>query len=162
MSISMSIPVYPSLNIDQTTPCTCSNCGLGVPVGDTVGIDDFDSRVSPGEEMPAGECPDCGALCHLVKIAKAVQDELPAYPKYKHRSPDKKWQAKQNKWALSPKGHIYFTGASDQSLGWVRWFSWTGFSWVTCLPDLHFDRDCQDMIDIRILMKQHDQPFSSR
>lgn len=23
-------------------------------------------RVGPGEPMPSGECPECGALCHLI------------------------------------------------------------------------------------------------
>jgi len=25
-------------------------------------------RVAPGEPMPSGECPDCGAACHPVKV----------------------------------------------------------------------------------------------
>lgn len=27
-------------------------------------IEGFFERVQPGEEMPSGECPECGALCH--------------------------------------------------------------------------------------------------
>ena len=32
-------------------------------------------RVSPGELMPSGECPECGALCHPIKNALTEQPE---------------------------------------------------------------------------------------
>jgi endogenous inhibitor of DNA gyrase (YacG/DUF329 family) len=30
-------------------------------------IPDLLQRISPGEEVPIGECPDCGALVHVVE-----------------------------------------------------------------------------------------------
>lgn len=48
---------------DQTV--ACANCDWTGAQSDTAEIRDFWSRVEPGEEMPAGECPECGALCHL-------------------------------------------------------------------------------------------------
>jgi hypothetical protein len=27
-------------------------------------------RIFPGEEVPVGECPECGALCHLTRERK--------------------------------------------------------------------------------------------
>jgi len=36
-------------------------------------IPHLEERVAPGEEMPSGECPDCGAVCHAI--------ETPAYLK---------------------------------------------------------------------------------
>ena len=36
-------------------------------------------RVSPGEPMPAGACPECGALCHslaALRLNEDVQDIL--------------------------------------------------------------------------------------
>ena len=45
----------------------CGNCGKFWDDEDVENdeIKDFWGRVSPGEEMPSGECPDCGALTHL-------------------------------------------------------------------------------------------------
>lgn len=36
---------------------------------------DLWERVEPGEEMPAGECPKCGALAYLVESEKD-EDEV--------------------------------------------------------------------------------------
>ena len=48
---------------------SCGNCGAVHDVDDLNPISDLFQRVAPGEEMPAGECPEedcCGALCHLI------------------------------------------------------------------------------------------------
>jgi len=41
---------------------------------------DFDQRVSPGEICPSGQCPDCGAVCHLYRepdqIAAATDEDF--------------------------------------------------------------------------------------
>ena len=43
----------------------CQNCGKAFPEAKLVTpIPDLEQRVMPGEPMPAGECPECGALCH--------------------------------------------------------------------------------------------------
>lgn len=31
-------------------------------------VANIEQRVEPGEPMPAGECPACGAVCHEVKV----------------------------------------------------------------------------------------------
>lgn len=49
----------------------CQNCGAiwpqasedGVGFQDVEPVRDVWERVAPGEPMPTGECPDCGALC---------------------------------------------------------------------------------------------------
>ena len=41
----------------------CQNCGIRWDTEALGEIHDFWGRVSPGEPMPSGECPDCGALC---------------------------------------------------------------------------------------------------
>ncbi len=47
--------------------CECGNCDwTGYESEIDEEIVDFWSRVSPGETMPMGDCPECGALCHLV------------------------------------------------------------------------------------------------
>jgi len=46
----------------------CGNCGSVYENGeDDTPIRDFWERVGPGDEMPAGQCPDdkCGALTYL-------------------------------------------------------------------------------------------------
>ena len=45
----------------------CQNCGWKGDTADTVEIVDLFTRVTPGELMPSGQCPKCGALCHLVE-----------------------------------------------------------------------------------------------
>lgn len=47
----------------------CWNCGKVWAEDELDEIHDFWGRVSAGEEMPLGQCPDaeCGMLCHLMK-----------------------------------------------------------------------------------------------
>ncbi len=43
-------------------------------------IKDLLHRVAPGEPMPAGECPTCGALVHLVEDAGSESvDSVPGF-----------------------------------------------------------------------------------
>lgn len=49
------------------TACECANCDWKGAVEEVEQIQHFWERVEPGEIMPAGECPKCGALAHLVK-----------------------------------------------------------------------------------------------
>jgi len=48
------------------TKCRCGNCGWTGPESalrcGLTEIEDFWSRVDPGEVVPAGECPECGGL----------------------------------------------------------------------------------------------------
>ena len=74
---------------DPLDPLTrCDNCGAENPRTRLVWpIPDVHERVGTGEPMPAGECPDCGALAHLVpqtldrigRIDRALHD-------YTHRA----------------------------------------------------------------------------
>lgn len=45
----------------------CQNCGFICPEFDLKPIKNLYQRVAPGEDMPAGECPKCGALAHLIE-----------------------------------------------------------------------------------------------
>jgi len=45
----------------------CDNCSSEWTKNDLDSIDDLEARVLPGEPMPAGQCPECGAVCHGVK-----------------------------------------------------------------------------------------------
>jgi hypothetical protein len=52
----------------ETDPQTgCGNCGWAGRQSQLKPIQDIFERVAPGEIMPAGECPECGALAHLKK-----------------------------------------------------------------------------------------------
>ncbi|GGG86674.1 hypothetical protein [Edaphobacter dinghuensis] len=44
----------------------CSNCGMTWSKHQLKDIQNYNDRVSPGEIVPSGECPECGALCHPV------------------------------------------------------------------------------------------------
>jgi hypothetical protein len=54
-------------NTDAETVYECQDCGKRWLLDELkLDIPDIQQRVAPGEPMPAGECPDCGALCHEV------------------------------------------------------------------------------------------------
>ena len=46
----------------------CDDCGKLWATAELARIDDFWDRVNAGEIMPSGQCPSCGALCHLVVL----------------------------------------------------------------------------------------------
>jgi len=49
-----------------TSVVTCPSCGGKHDLDALLWpIPDVSDRVSPGETMPAGECPDCAELCYL-------------------------------------------------------------------------------------------------
>lgn len=50
--------------IEQEELHQCQNCERTFTADQLREIQDFHERVAPGEEVPSGECPDCGALCH--------------------------------------------------------------------------------------------------
>lgn len=64
----------------------CQNCDWVGNDEDTLPIDDLEMRVSPGEIVPVGECPKCGALCQ--------QPQPPTYSwgEEHPRFPVKDWQ----------------------------------------------------------------------
>ena len=50
----------------------CDNCGHAWADDRLKPIKDLNQRVSPGETMPVGECPECGALCHVRRPPQQV------------------------------------------------------------------------------------------
>ena len=48
-------------------PVACANCEWSGRENQLREISDFWGRVDVGGEMPAGECPECQALCYLVE-----------------------------------------------------------------------------------------------
>lgn len=53
--------------------CENEDCEWTGDIEQTRDMNDFWGRVAPGDEMPAGECPECGWLAYVVK----EKDELP-------------------------------------------------------------------------------------
>lgn len=43
----------------------CSNCKRLFHTAELKKIKNVEDRVAAGEPMPSGDCPKCGALCHL-------------------------------------------------------------------------------------------------
>jgi hypothetical protein len=65
----------------DTRMCECGNCEWIGPMNE-LGcqldqIPDFFERVDVGEICPAGECPKCGALAHLVELPEARMSSEP-------------------------------------------------------------------------------------
>ena len=54
------------LNNYQATKAKCDNCGKVTDEDKLNEARDLHERVGVGGEMPAGECPACGALAYLV------------------------------------------------------------------------------------------------
>lgn len=52
--------------VNDGDECACGNCDWRGPMADTHEIENIDQRVYAGEIVPAGQCPECGALVHLV------------------------------------------------------------------------------------------------
>lgn len=61
----------PTVDPDDTRQCYCGNCnwtGLANQLGrNLMCTNDLSERLEPGEEVPIGTCPECGALCYINK-----------------------------------------------------------------------------------------------
>lgn len=49
----------------------CQHCGLRWAEDELRVVRHLTMRVLPGEPMPSGECPECGAVCHPVEQTDA-------------------------------------------------------------------------------------------
>jgi len=63
---------------NDARPVTCDNCEWTGLANDLLPISNFDQRVPPGELVPAGECPECGCLAHIVTAVNCHADLLAA------------------------------------------------------------------------------------
>ncbi len=58
-----------TIQTDQTAAeslCKCDDCGRHYRSSELRDIADIHQRLTPGGIVPAGECPDCGALAYEV------------------------------------------------------------------------------------------------
>ena len=58
------------------TEAECQNCDWRGLVSECDEISDIAERVAPGETMPAGECPECGALASLASPSPSTREVL--------------------------------------------------------------------------------------
>lgn len=57
----------PNIAAELDNPlCECANCGLRTKADDLDPTHDIWSRIQPGEILPHGDCPECGAFCYPV------------------------------------------------------------------------------------------------
>lgn len=54
-------------NLDPDLAVACDNCDWKGTAADVEDIVDVQERVCAGEVCPAGQCPECGAVAHLVE-----------------------------------------------------------------------------------------------
>lgn len=50
---------------DDDAPCKCDNCDHECRGDELDMISDIEQRLTPGGVVPAGQCPECGALAYL-------------------------------------------------------------------------------------------------
>ncbi len=58
------------LEADPPMVAACQNCSWRGGIEHLQPIRDYSERVADGEPEPAGECPECGALAHVVEDAE--------------------------------------------------------------------------------------------
>ena len=74
----------------------CQNCGKRWRESELREIQDIHQRVNPGEPMPSGECPECGALCQqLDAIPRRARVKLADRP---HPADDAWWCVCGKRW----------------------------------------------------------------
>lgn len=52
-------------------PCSCQDCDWQGPASALLMVASVEERITAGEIVPAGECPECGALAHLDEPGRA-------------------------------------------------------------------------------------------
>lgn len=55
------------MDTNGQTRAECGSCSKCWPIEGLTEAKNLSMRTEPGQEIPAGECPDCGALCYIIK-----------------------------------------------------------------------------------------------
>jgi len=58
------------IQCDETLPVKCDDCDWTGTAGQTEMISDIQERLTPGGVVPAGQCPECGALAYPIQDGK--------------------------------------------------------------------------------------------
>jgi len=55
-------------NLSGEEKCSCGNCNWADhPIDDAEPINHPEQRLTPGDPIPVGQCPSCGALVYIVE-----------------------------------------------------------------------------------------------
>lgn len=73
----------------------CQNCRKKWKESELKPVRDVSQRVTAGEPFPAGECPECGALCHEEKAGEFNPEEAQPGPHPPRRSKGKTPEQRQ-------------------------------------------------------------------
>ncbi len=52
--------------------CRCADCGAICPADDLDAVQNLSQRLVPGDDVPDGQCPECGALSYRVKPKESL------------------------------------------------------------------------------------------
>jgi len=55
------------IQCDDHLPVKCDDCDWTGTAGQTDMVSDIQERLTPGGVVPAGQCPECGALAYLIE-----------------------------------------------------------------------------------------------
>jgi len=92
--------------MDRQLPVSCDNCAWTGKTLDVQPIHDLEERIAPGEVVPAGECPECGALAHLVQVPNCPCGKPAIFPHpgpYTHCSAECYLESKVSEPPTTPK-----------------------------------------------------------
>jgi hypothetical protein len=68
--------IYEPAVESPTDKAICGNCRGIYDQESLLPIQDLEQRIAAGEEVPAGECPECGSLCHLIKSYEESHEKV--------------------------------------------------------------------------------------
>lgn len=112
--------VYVS-DIANSTPCACDNCEWKGPAELLEPIHDIEQRLDPGGTVPAGECPECGALAYIVKELTREQKLVEfATLVLTHMTHVKEWDGDTLD-AIAGYGLETGVAVNDEPYGYFRW-----------------------------------------
>jgi hypothetical protein len=63
-------------HLSADTPVRCDNCDWKGEIAEADTIDSAEGRIDVGGEVPAGECPACGALVYLVPTTASLKKKI--------------------------------------------------------------------------------------
>jgi hypothetical protein len=98
--------------IETEYRCHCANCDWQGSWAETRDVRDFWQRIAPGEVVPAGECPHCGALAHPLP--------QPEPPSFRSAIVHLKAARAMLRALRAPKAMVYVSGAIKSAEGAER------------------------------------------
>lgn len=59
-----------AVQLKDDRPVCCGDCDWAGAASDLPEIKDLPERITPGSEVPAGECPNCGSLAYVTEQSR--------------------------------------------------------------------------------------------